>query len=132
MEGEQPKRQCEKHKMAAAPDGKCFLCRKEAPQSENVDDDTETIGMGRIIKSNLLVVALGVAIYFAMTTKSSSTPVPQGPSLDEQIEVVDAQLKELRAARAAGGLDGNGLQALSRAETKRTILVAARTARDNR
>ena len=82
------------------------------------------------------LAALGVVgvLFWAVwpsSEPSEDSAVQHGPTLKEQIAAVDVQLKELRIARRNGDLGPEGLNALSRLESKRAVLTAAQDAQED-
>jgi hypothetical protein len=126
-EPEAAARKCRKHNLQLAPDGLCALCRRE----RNVVAEESSGGsfIGTVVFGALALIGVAVVAYWVThPDKMPGEPVVReehkGPPIEDQIAVVDDQLRELRALQRAGELNGAGLNQISQLEKKRKILVA--------
>lgn len=122
-----PARKCRKHNLQLAPDGLCALCRRE--RNAVAEESSGGSFLGTAVFGTLALIGVSVVAYwFTHPEKMPGEPVAReqhkGPTLEDQIGVVDEQLLELRAMQRAGQLDGAGLQHIARLEKKRKFLVA--------
>jgi hypothetical protein len=120
-------RKCRKHNLQLAPDGLCALCRRERHVA--AEESSSGSFVATVVFGALALIGIGVVGYWIThPDKMPGDPVVReehkGPSIEDQIAVVDDQLRELRALQRAGELDGAGLNQISQLEKKRKILVA--------
>src|SRR5687768_932629 len=98
---------CAKHNLQAAPDGRCAICRREQSEAAQL---SEPRSMSNAVFGAIAVIVIGAAIAWAVNSRGpvQHTPRSRGPTLAEQILVIDDQLAELRKAQAQGDLDPTG------------------------